>query len=149
MMKRAYFLIAFLALLLIVFIYFLGGAASVVPGWHTTIYPAYYSWLFITIIILFFGGIGYWLHIKRVGRLNWLLYIIYCLVTTVTYFFIKFPAVFIKYQQYDQEKVFATARTIMQLLPVATWVLIITQILFIGYVGYLVMLFKKRGQIYF
>lgn len=142
-MKKAYFLIPILAVLLIAFVYFFGSAASVGPGWHTTIYPAYYSWMLVVIMTFFFAVIGYWLYLKRTSKLNWILFVIYFLITTSTYFFIKFPNVLLKYQQYNQEAMFENARTIIQLLPVATWVLIITQILFVGYIGALVILRKK------
>ncbi|MCS3799256.1 hypothetical protein [Niastella sp. OAS944] len=145
-MKKAYFLIAFLIVLLIALIYFFGSAASVGPGWHTTVYPAYYSWVLVIIMTLFFAVIGYWLYLKTISKLNWILFIIYFLATTSTYFFIKFPAVLLKYRQYNQA-MFENARTIIQLLPIATWVLIITQILLVGYIAALVILRKKRVQI--
>jgi len=146
-MKKAYLLIAFLVLLLAALVYFFGGATSVVPGWHTTIYPPYYSWLFIAIIMFFFAGIGYWLFIKKVSRLNWLLFIFYSLITTATYFFIKFPTVFITYEEDDQEKSLEAALTMVRLLPVANWVLIITQIVFVVYVSCLIIIQKKQRRI--
>jgi hypothetical protein len=137
-MKKAYFLIAFLVLLLGAIIYFFGAAASIVPGWHTTIYPPWYSGILVIMLTLFFAAIGYWLYLKQISKLNWVLFVIYFLVTASTYFFIKFPFLFLKFQEHNQEEMFATARNIVLLLPAITWVLIITQVLLVGYVGYIV-----------
>ena len=142
--KKYYFLIAFLAFLLIALIYFFGSAANVVPGWHTIIYPPYYTWVLIVIMTLFFGAIGYVLYIKQTSKTNWVLYIIYFLTTTSIYFFTKFPLVFLQYQQDDQEVLF-NARTLVRLLPIANWVLIIIQILSVGYISCLILLHKKRA----
>lgn len=148
-MKRSRILIiSFLALLLVALFYFFGLLPmSMVPGWHTVIYPPYYPWLLIVILTLFFGTIGYWLYIKRISRLNRVLFIIYAVVTSLIYIFLKFPYLPLKFLQDEGEALFRTARNIVLLLPIANWVLIITQILFVAYVGCVIMFRRKRQGI--
>ncbi|OQP56557.1 hypothetical protein [Niastella populi] len=144
-MKRSRVLIiSFLILLLAALLFFFGGAMSMVPGWHTVIYPPWYAWVLVVIMTLFFGTIGYWLYIKRISRLNRLLFIIYAAVTTVVYFFLKFPHLPLQFVPYGSETFDNTALTIVRLLPVANWVLISTQVLLVGYVAGIILINNRK-----
>lgn len=144
--KKTYVLITILVLLLTALIYLDDNLSSNLPGWHTTIFLPYYSWVVVTITILFFAVLGYLFYLKRISKLNWTLFMLYVLVSLATYFFVKFPAIFITYPTNDQEKLYKTIHVIMQLFPIAYRAFIITQILFVGYIVIVALLILRKKQ---
>ena len=66
-MTRQYIpFLAFIILLLLTIPGWFDFSTSVVPGWHTTIFPPYFIWGIIIMIALLFFTIGYWLSSKSV-----------------------------------------------------------------------------------
>lgn len=140
-------IISFLVLLLVALYYFFGTPMSTVPGWHTVVYPPYYPWVLTGIMTLFFGTIGYWLYIKRISRLNRMLFIVYAVMTTLIYLFIKFPNLPLAFVKDNDESLTMGARAIVLLLPVANLALIVTQLLLVCYIGGIILLKnRKRTQ---
>jgi hypothetical protein len=130
--------LAFLAVLLLT-IPFCSGlnfdfATSVVPGWHATIIPPYFGWTIISIIILLFATIGYWLLAKRVDKINWTLFIVHFTLTIPTIIFTKFPAIFLDVQEANQNELSKNLVLRLNLIPVAWDLFFAGQILFVIYI---------------
>ena len=133
-MKRPYIpFLTFLVLLLLTIPFSLNFAASVVPGWHTTIFPPYFIWGLILIIVLLFVTIGYWLLSKRVDKINWTLFALHFILTIPTVVFLKFPSIFLNLPLTDQEEIIKAIYLRMKLIPFAWTLFIIGQVLFIIY----------------
>jgi hypothetical protein len=124
---------AFLVLLLLTIPFSFDFATSVLPGWHTTIFPPYFIWGLIIIIVLLLVTIGYWLLSKRVDKINWTLFAIHFLLTIPTVIFLKFPSIFLDVQQTDQEEIIKALSFRIKLIPVAWALFLVGQILFIIY----------------
>ena len=54
-------LLVILVLVLLAVAFSFDSSTLAVPGWHTTIYPPYFIWVIILILVLLFVSIGYWL----------------------------------------------------------------------------------------
>ena len=81
---------AFLMLLLLTIPLLFGVSTSVIPGWHTAIFPPYHSIAVIVVVItLFMATIGYWLLAKRQHSINWIGFIIHFLCTVPAIAYIK------------------------------------------------------------
>jgi hypothetical protein len=133
-MRRPYIpFIAFLVLLLLTIPFSFDFATSVVPGWHTTIFPPYFIWGLILIIVLLLVTIGYWLLSKRVDKTNWTLFSFHFLLTISTVIFLKFPSIFLDIQQTNQEETIKAISLRIKLIPVAWTLFIVGQTLFIIY----------------
>ena len=133
-MKRPYVpFFAFLALLLLTIPFSFDFATSVVPGWHTTIFPPYFTWAVIVIIALLLATIGYWLLSKRVDKINWTLFAFHFTLTIPTIIFLKFPSIFLDVQQTNQEEIIKAITLRIKLIPVAWALFILGQALFIIY----------------
>jgi hypothetical protein len=125
---------AFLLLLLLLTIPFsFDFATSVVPGWHTTVFPPFFVWTVILAIILLFVTIGYWLLSSRVDKMNWILFAIHFMLTVPTVIFIKFPSILLDVQETNQEELLQALSLRITLIPVAWTLFIIGQILFVIY----------------
>ena len=125
--------LAFLILLLLTIPFSFDFATSVVPGWHTTIFPPYFIWGLIVVIVLLLVTIGYWLLSKRTDKTNWSLFAIHFILTIPTIIYLKFPSILLDVQKTDYEEMVETLEFRMKLVPVA-WVLFIAgQILFLIY----------------
>lgn len=133
-MTRPYIpFLAFLILLLLTIPFSFDFATSVVPSWHTTIYPPYFVWGLIVIVALLLVTIGYWLLSKRTDKINWTLFAIHFALTIPTVIFLKFPSILLNVQQANQEELLKAIEFRIKLIPVA-WTLFITgQILFLVY----------------
>ncbi len=81
--------LAFLVLLLLTIPFSFDFATSVVPGWHTKIYPPYFIWGLILIVVLLLVTIGYWMLSKRVDKINWTLFAIHFILTIPTVIFLS------------------------------------------------------------
>ena len=133
-MKRPYTpFFAFLVLLLLTIPFSSDFATSVVPGWHTTIFPPYFIWGLILIIVLLLVTIGYWLLSKHVDKINWTLFAFHFILTIPTVIFLKFPAIFLKVQQTNQEEIIKAISLRVKLIPFAWTLFIVGQTLFIIY----------------
>ena len=65
-------------------------ATSVVPGWHTTIFPPYAFGQFILIVSLAGVSFGYWKISKRTDTINWKLFFIHFIMTIPLLILLKF-----------------------------------------------------------
>lgn len=132
-MKKSYIpLLAFIILLLLNFP-FLPFATSVIPGWHTTIYPPYFIAGVVAIIILMLVIIGYWLLLKRVDKVNWTLFVLHLLLTIPTVIYLKYPMMFLDFEHSSLGDVADKMVIRFQLITIS-WVLFgVGQLLFIVY----------------
>ena len=125
--------LAFLILLLLTIPFSFDFATSVVPGWHTTIFPPYFIWGLIVLIVLFLVTIGYWLLSKRTDKTNWTLFAIHFALTIPTIIYLKFPSILLDVQFTDQEKLIRAIEFRTRLIPVAWTLFIVGQLLFFIY----------------
>ena len=133
-MTRPYIpFLAFLILLLLTIPFSFDFATSVVPGWHTTIFPPYFIWGIIVVIVLLLVTIGYWLLSKRTDKINWTLFAIHFLLTIPTIIFLKFPTILLDVELTDQDKLIRAIEFCMKIIPIAWTLFIIGQILFLIY----------------
>jgi hypothetical protein len=133
-MTRPYLpFIAFLTLLLLTIPFSFDFATSVVPGWHTTIYPPYFIWTLALVVVLLFVVIGYWLISKRVDKTNWTLFIIHHLLTIPTVIFIKFPSILLDVHQTDRDELIRSLALRVKLIPWAEGLFVVGQIFFLVY----------------
>lgn len=133
-MTRPYIpFLAFLILLLLTIPFSFDFATSVVPGWHTTIFPPYFIWGLIVVIVLLLVTIGYWLLSKRTDKINWTLFAIHFLLTIPTVIFLKFPTILLDVQLTDQDKLIRAIEFRLKLIPIAWTLFIVGQILFLIY----------------
>jgi hypothetical protein len=96
-MTRPYIpFLAFLILLLLTIPFSFDFAASVVPGWHTTIYPPYFIWGLIALSVSLLVTIGYWLLSKRTDKTSWILFAIHFALTIPTVIYLKFPSILLE-----------------------------------------------------
>lgn len=133
-MTRPYIpFLAFLFLLLLTIPFSFDFATSVVPGWHTTIFPPYFIWGLIVLIVLLMVTIGYWLLSKRTVKTNWSLFAIHTALTIPTIIYLKFPTILLEVQTTDYEELVKALEFRMKLVPVACILFIAGQILFLFY----------------
>ena len=133
-MRRPYIpFFAFLILLLLTIPFSFDFATSVFPGWHTTIFPPYFIWGLILIIVLLLVTIGYWILSKRVDKINWTLFAFHFILTIPTVIFLKFPSIFLDVQQTNQEEIIKAISLRIKLIPVVWTLFIVGQTLFIIY----------------
>ena len=125
--------LAFLILLLLTIPFSFDFATSVVPGWHTTIFPLYFIWGLSVLIVLLLLTIGYWLLSERTNKINWTLFIIHVALTIPTSIYLKFPSILLNVQLTDQNELIKLIEFRMKLIPVAWTLFIIGQILFLIY----------------
>lgn len=88
-------IVAFLILLLLTIPFSSEFATSIVPGWHTTIFPPYFIWTILVMVALLFGAIGYWLLSKRTKSVNWILFCFHAMLTIPAIIHYRFPTLFI------------------------------------------------------
>lgn len=133
-MKKHYIpFFAFLVLLLLTIPFSFDFATSVVPGWHTTIFPPYFIWGLIVISVLLLVTIGYWRLSKRVDKINWILFASHFVLTIPTVIFLIFPSIFLAVQQTDQEGIIKAMSLRIKLILVAWTLFIGGQALFFIY----------------
>jgi hypothetical protein len=108
-------------------------ATSVVPGWHTTIFPRYFVWALAIVVVLVLGTIGYWLLSKRTDKTNWALFAIHFILTVPTIIYLKFPSILLDIQTTDYDKLIKAIEFRMKLIPAAWTLFIVGQILFLIY----------------
>lgn len=125
--------LAFLVLLLLTIPFSFDFATSVVPGWHTTIFPPYFVWGLIVIVVLLMVTIGYWLITKRTDKTSWTLFTIHFALTIPTIIYLKFPSILLDVQETDQSELIRAIQFRMKLIPVAWALFIAGQILFLIY----------------
>ncbi len=133
-MKKSYIpFLAFLILLVLTLPFPFHYATSVVPGWHTTIFPPYFAGIFVVVIVLLFITIAYWLLSKKVDKTNWTLFIIHFLATIPTIIFIRFPFILLNSQQASEAELLTNISNRIKLIPMASSIFIAAQILFLIY----------------
>jgi hypothetical protein len=133
-MKRHYIpFLAFLILLLLTIPFSFDFATSVVPGWHTTIFPPYFVWGISVVIFLLVATIGYWLLTKRADKISWTLFAFHSILTIPTLIYLKFPTIFLDVHQTNQEGIMKEIYLRIKLIPFSWALFIVGQILFIIY----------------
>jgi hypothetical protein len=125
--------LAFLILLLLTISSSFDFATSIIPGWHTTIFPPYYIWVLIVEIILLLSTIGYWLLSVSVDKINWILFAVHVTLTIPTVIFLQFPSIFVDVHQNDQYQIIKSIASRIKLIPVAWTLFTIGQIFFVIY----------------
>jgi len=133
-MRRPYIpFFAFLALLLVTIPFSFDLAISAVPGWHTRVFPPYFIWILIVVVVLLFITIGYWMLSKRAGKINWILFAIHFVLTIPSVIYLRFPSMMLDVQRTDQEELNKALAFRMSLIPVFWTLFIIGQIIFLIY----------------
>lgn len=135
-MTRKYIpFLAFLILLALTIPFSPDFATSVVPGWHTTIFPPYFIWGRIVMIVLLLVTIGYWLLSNRTDKTNWTLFAIHFILTIPTVIYLKFPSILLDVQLTDQDRLIEAIqfRFRLKLIPIAWTLFSLGQILFLIY----------------
>jgi uncharacterized membrane protein (DUF485 family) len=133
-MSRPYIpILAFLLLLLLTIPFSFDFETSVIPGWHTTIYPPYFIGGLFASIVLLLATIGYWLLSKQTDKINWILFSIHLALTIPAIIFIRFPTILINGQVTSQDELIKTIQFQIKMIPIAWTIFIIGQILFLIY----------------
>jgi hypothetical protein len=133
-MTRPYIpFLAFLILLILTVPFSFDFATSAVPGWHTTIFPPYFIWGLLVMVVLLLVTIGYWLLSRKVGKINWTLFAIHVALTIPSVIFVNFPSIFLDVYQNSQEEILKDLSVRIKLIPVAWTLFIVGQILFLIY----------------
>ena len=127
-------LLVILVLVLLAVAFSFDSSTLAVPGWHTTIYPPYFIGVIISILVLLFVSIVYWLLNNIADKITWILFALHFTLTIPTAVFIFFPSLFLNVQQGDQEEIIKAVIFRMKLIPVAWTLFIIGQVLFVSYV---------------
>lgn len=128
--------IPFLALLILFLLtipFSFDFATSVVPGWHTTIFPPYFAWALIVFIVLVTVTIGYWLLSKRTNKINWILFSSHFGLTIPTIIYLKIPTISLDIKVTDQTDLLKASQFQMKLILVVWTLFIVGQLLFIIY----------------
>ena len=117
---------AFLIILLIgLFPFTMDAVRSSQPGWHTTIYPAYFVITTSLITSLLFIIIGYWLVIRKAGKINIAIFIFHFLSSIAAMVFIKYPSIFMNIQGSNHAEIFNEIQLRIKIIPLA-WILFIS-----------------------
>jgi hypothetical protein len=124
---------AFLTLLFLIIPFSFDFATSVVPGWHTTIFPPFFIWGLIVIVILLLVTIGYWLLSKQVDKINWTLFVIHFGLTIPAVIYLKIPTIFLEVPLTNQEELIKAILLRIKFIPVAWALFGIGQIIFVIY----------------
>jgi len=125
--------LAFFILLLLTIPFSFDFATSVVPGWHTTIFPPYFIGGLIVITVLLLVTIGYWLLSKRTDKTNWTLFAIHFVLTIPTIIYLNFPSIFLDGQQANRNELIKDVEFRIKLIPYTWTLFIFAQILFLIY----------------
>lgn len=133
-MRRSYIpFLAFLILFLLAIQFSFDFSNSVVPGWHTAIFPPNFILGLLIIIVLLFVVIGYWLLSKKSDKTSWLLFAIHFLITITTVIYLWVPSIFLNLQVENRNEQIKTLAFRMKLIPLAWAFFIVGQILFLIY----------------
>jgi hypothetical protein len=133
-MKKTYLpVLAFSALLLTIMPFSFDFATSVVPGWHTTIYPPQFVFAVAVLLVLIFCVIGYWLSANRVDKTNWVLFVLHLTLTIPAVILVKCPWLLLDLQQANEKELLQRLPFIMRLLFWLRWLLLTGQALFVVY----------------
>ena len=108
-------------------------ATSVVPGWHTTIYPPYFIGELIIAFVLLLVTIGYWRLSNRAHKFNLAIFIIHLILTIPTIINIKFPFVYLDLQFTNQEEIVEGFTLGAKLVSIAWSLFFVGQLLFLIY----------------
>lgn len=65
-------------------------ATSVVPGWHTSIFPPYFIWQSIVVLIILLVSIAYWKLSTKNGTINWIFFIVHFILTIPAIIYLKY-----------------------------------------------------------
>lgn len=125
--------LAFLSLILLTAFSSFNGATSVIPGWHTTIFPPYFILSVVLICALLLATVGYWLLARRVDKISWVLFCAHFILTMPAFVFLTYPTVFMDMDQQNQTSIFSEISFRLKLIPLA-WILFgLGQLLFMVY----------------
>jgi len=131
-MRTAYIpFFAFLALLVMTIPIPFNISTSVVPGWHTTIFPPAFIWGLAVMIVLLLATIGYWLLSIRADKINWTLFALHVLLTLPILILPEFP--FLYTQQANEVELIKAISLQIKLTAVLRTLFVFGQILFIIY----------------
>jgi hypothetical protein len=67
-------------------------ATSVVPGWHTTIFPPYFLINLIVSIVILLVVIAYWNLSRKMKKVSWTVFFIQLVLTIPAVLYILFPS---------------------------------------------------------
>lgn len=120
-------ILAFLAILFLRFKYAFSFGLNNQSGWHATISPPNYFALIILSILIMFAMIGFWLAQNNAGKINWILFLLHCLLSIPALMIIIFPSILLNAGNNNfQEEIYFR----LQLITPAKWIFGVSQILF-------------------
>ena len=65
-------------------------ATSVVPGWYTSIFPPYFIWQSIVVLIILLVSIAYWKLSTKNGTINWIFFFVHFILTIPAIIYLKY-----------------------------------------------------------
>ncbi|MFZ1800619.1 MAG: hypothetical protein WAU24_12205 [Chitinophagaceae bacterium] len=100
------------------------------PGWHLSIYPPYFIWLLLFVIVFLFSTIGYWLFINKTGTTNRILFIFHVACTIPAILYLTFPSIFLNSHNTGGPELYEQIYDRIKFIPIAWAIFIVAQILF-------------------
>ena len=125
--------LAFLVILVFTFLFSFHFGASVIPGWHSTLYPPYLKWMNLLVITLMLGIIRYWLLQKQADKISWGLFALHFLLTIPTVLFLQNPTILLNEPSAKPEELFKQISERLNLIPLGWTLFIIGQLIFVIY----------------
>ncbi len=129
-----------LPLLAFILLCFLGNSLPLLdsksdsPGWHTTIYPAYYRWVPVMVLLFLFFIIGRWLLGQKANKFDCRLFCVHFLISFTTEIFIRYPTILSKYHGLDiSDDAINDLVLGVRLIPIMEWTFRVGQSLFLVY----------------
>ena len=106
-------------------------ATSVIPGWHTTIFPPYFLINTIIFIVMLFVVMAYWKISKRTKEVNWTNFFIHLVLTIPAIFYIAKP--YVIDNLLIQQSEILSSQTIVSLMIAPYVLFMVGQVLFFTY----------------
>ncbi len=131
--KGLIFILLFLAtLLLLMNPYTFDFATSIIPGWHTTIFPPFFIASFLLIIILLIDSFIYWRLHKAKSEKSKTIVIIHFIFTMVMALLIKYPDLYFK--DINPNYTVTEILNLLDWVKYASYFFVVLQILYFVYI---------------
>jgi hypothetical protein len=126
-------LLAFVVLLALIMPVVPGFPSTTAPGWHTTIFPAYFLWIGVALVALLFIVIGYLLTLEKADGVSWTLFALHAMLTLSAIIYLRFPFLALGTPVANPENWLDTMIERMEFARVV-WILLgVAQVLFVFY----------------
>ncbi len=95
-MKKLLIILSLALLLLLVYPFSFDYASSVIPGWHTTIYPPYFMASFLLLVLLVMDGFLYWKLRNKNSAYVKKIIVFHFVISSLLILLIKFPQYYLE-----------------------------------------------------